>query len=776
MTDQSLTISNDMMSDNWALARVCRRQAPWPVNGRIKFPLNTFLRQEAFGDGVDIYIISGGVDSAHAELSGRVTKVYEYFASAAGNPDPIGIGTQLASLAAGSGVGLAKNAEIFSFKVTTNNTTNAINTTSMNTVMTQVLSHYNGRSGLNRPAVVLFFITGLSTTYRGYLSSLIAAGMVVIVGAGQLGIQIPNSADVPAMDLDTLAIGASDIYDNIWQGDTNGNYSRSLIQLYAPGVGLKAAQSSTLGGGYITVAGTEYAAAVAGGIAACILSGKPRLTKRSEVHQIYEELYRQSTKGAIRRASTVYSSEPDSTFNMNLVYLDPTVDDFDLTLSPVSEVFDPYYRQVQFHYNFEGLSNGTSSVSDLGPLGKTLTFGGGATIQSGGLSIDADGEYVEITNDADVRAASDTSGIPDWTFECEFMLETSMAANNQMGLIGMASETQRHWIFSIYNGGFFEFNYTAANGAVSGPIFLRAEAIEVGKRYHLVISYTGAAFYFFINGKMTWFLADSSQGLYQGTSQPFRVGYNIGMTANYVSKTPRMKLYWMRQTRAIRYGPGIHRMYVPVDSSSDGLIQKTGSSYSSATTSSSATLSASAAVDDTMFVVVQHRSALTIPSGWSVHMAASESGAADYSVTILSKPVVSGEIGNSISFSQASSGPMEMVMFVWRKAGIALKKTKYERGVNGVVNGKQSFKSAFQVDAGDVVIGFYLSSVGFTNGGVSLDEAWTTAQQLKLTGRRMAAGIQYIREDTGVQINGLRPTGGSGGATDYTMIGACSFG
>lgn len=315
---QALSLGADLSGANWGLARVIRRQPPWSTV-RMGLPITTFFESERDGTGVDIYFIDSGIRTSHDEFGSRATNVYEAVSSG-GLGDDNGHGTATASIACGATVGVARGAEIFSFKAL--DASNAISTTNWNSAIAEIMDHYASRAGTNRPAVVnasLFSGAGIS------MGQFIDVGMVCVACVANDGADLATVAVNPAeSDADVIAVGGIGAYDIPYytSGAGRSNWG-TRIDVSGPAQSLWAATNSG-DSAYQLRSGTSFSTALVAGIVACMLQGHGRLTgadaaaRRAKVVAVKDKLMSNATTGRLVNPAGWGITLPD-----RLLYLDP---------------------------------------------------------------------------------------------------------------------------------------------------------------------------------------------------------------------------------------------------------------------------------------------------------------------------------------------------------------------------------------------------------------------------------------------------------------------
>jgi subtilisin family serine protease len=318
--DQALTLDVYLEQGSWAIARTIRRRAPWNVD-HMRHPIETYFRCVRDGTGVDFYLLDTGTRSTHVEFGGRATNVYE-FSSTGGAGDLHGHGTRIGGYGAGETTGLARGALLWSFGIETPAGAGTTSTTAVATAIGQLLIHYNGRSGTNRPAVANLSYTPIfGGAANSALGDLIDAGIVVCVSAGNAGELLTVEAHPTAFVSDIIVAGAAGPADLPAYSAYNGamvitNYG-SQIDLVGPGQFTRAAAIAGDSDYFLGGGGTSAATGYTSGVIACMLQGHSRLTGRTQVQAVKTALLANATTGKLR-SDFGLSPLPDK-----ILYLDP---------------------------------------------------------------------------------------------------------------------------------------------------------------------------------------------------------------------------------------------------------------------------------------------------------------------------------------------------------------------------------------------------------------------------------------------------------------------
>ncbi|KAG8830049.1 subtilisin-like serine protease [Serendipita sp. 399] len=318
----------------WGLSRLSS-PVPLNVPARRFDPTNTtfsYTFPSTAGKGVDIYILDSGIRTTHQDFEGRA-EFLETFVNGAPDTDRDGHGTHVACTTSGSFFGVAKAANVFAVKVlndqgagpvsaiisglnlvsqrfanqtsstiTTpngNNSTvvvpqsggaaapanivrpptlraraiaNANNFTLLNQLPTS-LNSTTGSQGGRRPAVVNMSLGGSSNSRSldRAVRALISQGIVVVVAAGNDGVDVGNSS--PAGVQEAITVGAMDVRDQV---PSFSNFGEQ-VTVFAPGDDILACGISSDTASAV-LSGTSMASPHVAGLSALLLGEEPTLT------------------------------------------------------------------------------------------------------------------------------------------------------------------------------------------------------------------------------------------------------------------------------------------------------------------------------------------------------------------------------------------------------------------------------------------------------------------------------------------------------------------
>ncbi|HEX5436765.1 MAG TPA: S8 family serine peptidase [Gemmatimonadaceae bacterium] len=276
------TLDGDMESSApWGLDRM--DQTSLPLNGTFQYP-NT-------ASNVHIYIIDTGIRASHDDFGGRVVSAFDGVHDGYGTSDCYGHGTAVASIAAGSMLGVAKRAKIYSVRIF--DCSGQTSGSAVLGAMDWVASH------MSKPAVVnMSWEGGKSAAVDDGVEEMIHAGATVVAAAGNYTTSACNLS--PAHLSDVLTVGATT------KSDSRLSYSDygSCVSLFAPGSGIPAARSNVDDQAWGYFSGTSAATPAVTGLAALYVSAHPSASPS----QVRSAIINAADKGKV---SSVGSGSPN---------------------------------------------------------------------------------------------------------------------------------------------------------------------------------------------------------------------------------------------------------------------------------------------------------------------------------------------------------------------------------------------------------------------------------------------------------------------------------
>lgn len=240
---------------SWGLDRVDQRALP--LDQRYRYP-------DDAGTGVPIYVIDTGVRISHQDLAGRARHGYDAVDGDTVADDGNGHGTHVATVAAGTRHGVAKQAEVVAVRVLDDQ---GYGTTE------QVVAGVDWVTRTARgPAVANLSLGGdPDPALDEAVRNAIEHGVTFTVAAGNTGVEADQSS--PARVAQAITVGATE------PDDSRAPYSNfgAALDLFAPGTDITGGWH-TSDQAARTLSGTSMAAPHAAGAAAAHLATHPDAT------------------------------------------------------------------------------------------------------------------------------------------------------------------------------------------------------------------------------------------------------------------------------------------------------------------------------------------------------------------------------------------------------------------------------------------------------------------------------------------------------------------
>lgn len=311
---RSVTIQPLLTSGPWPLLRHISRDNPWGRMTGDKLPYTATADIVRDGTGVDFYIVDSGIRPTHEQFEGRATILDGYTTL-------YFHGTTCASMGCGRDLGFAKGSLVWA-AAGLRSADGSGSTADLLTAINTCLTHYNGRSATDRPAVLsMSFSNGWtsgtgSDAYNSALQSCMNAGIVCVAAAANDAQNIDTGSTYPAKTPGVICVGGINMDDGPYMIGANGtNYGLSVDIL----AGSQACYGADIASdtAYRSGNGTSYGTPYVAGAIACMLQGYRRLTSAAQVAQVGEYVYQQATFGRYKRDIRQEPMTPA------ILYLDP---------------------------------------------------------------------------------------------------------------------------------------------------------------------------------------------------------------------------------------------------------------------------------------------------------------------------------------------------------------------------------------------------------------------------------------------------------------------
>jgi subtilisin family serine protease len=248
--DGVVTTQATQTGATWGLDRIDQRSRP--MNGSFTY--------NATGEGVRAYVIDTGINSSHAEFSGRLAPGYTAISDGRGTNDCNGHGTHVAGTVGGTTYGVAKRATLIPVRVLDCNGSGS---------NTGVVAGMNWVAGQGGGAVANMSLGGgANTATDSAVARMTSAGVTTVVAAGNENQDACNVS--PARAASAITVGAT---TNTDARASFSNYG-SCVDIFAPG---QAITSAWIGSGSATntISGTSMASPHVAGVAAQYLQLNP---------------------------------------------------------------------------------------------------------------------------------------------------------------------------------------------------------------------------------------------------------------------------------------------------------------------------------------------------------------------------------------------------------------------------------------------------------------------------------------------------------------------
>ncbi|WP_328580535.1 S8 family serine peptidase [Streptomyces sp. NBC_00370] len=251
----------------WGLARISHRPK---LNVST---MNKYEHHETAGEGVDVYILSTGVNVNHEDFEGRASWEFGQVIEYDDQEDIHGRGTQLAGIVAGQKHGVAKRANIIAMKVS-----HAEEAADTKTLIEALKVSAEKALQLRRPSVILLDAHGANSKNAeldAMVNTCVSKGIFVVVPAGDDNQDVSDHS--PAGASGAFTVGSSTLSD---ERSPSSNYGPA-VDIFAPGdniVSTVADSNNNNATGVMAGCGTPQAAAHAAGLAAYLLSTSADVT------------------------------------------------------------------------------------------------------------------------------------------------------------------------------------------------------------------------------------------------------------------------------------------------------------------------------------------------------------------------------------------------------------------------------------------------------------------------------------------------------------------
>ncbi|KFY93285.1 hypothetical protein V500_03797 [Pseudogymnoascus sp. VKM F-4518 (FW-2643)] len=230
----------------WGLGRISHKAAG----------SNSYVYDGTAGEGSTVYVVDTGIYIEHEEFEGRATWG-KNFIEGSEDTDENGHGTHCAGTIAGASYGVASKAKLVAVKVL-----DAEGSGSNSGVIGGI--DFVGQTGDSKSVLSMSLGGSFSAALNSAVESTIAAGVTVVVAAGNDGADAANYS--PASAKNAITVGATDNADNRADFSNFG----AVLDVFAPGVDVKSAWIGSKSASN-TISGTSMATPHVAGLAAYLI-------------------------------------------------------------------------------------------------------------------------------------------------------------------------------------------------------------------------------------------------------------------------------------------------------------------------------------------------------------------------------------------------------------------------------------------------------------------------------------------------------------------------
>ena len=355
----------------------------------------TAYNPSSTGSGEHIYLIDTGVNTTHAEFSGRtVNNLYSSFSSGTDFADVNGHGTSMASLIIGANIGTAKDATLHNVKaMNANPYTGTIG--AMIDALDAVLVHHKANTPSQTKPVVCCWTTAKNNLLDAKFSELEDNNLIVICSAGN------NAGDVdfysPAGLDRVMTVGGHDA--NVKVGyftATTGSNLGPEVDIFGMAENVSIINFSD-DSAYITSDVTSVATAQIGGLALQYIDLYPSADARTIKSYLESEGYVSGRGMALTFDANLITATGQVEANLKKsIGVSPQVGDLQLSAVPsglVATVKSGESASVNVQIN---ASASNVSVMNFSPVPQFSTFANtGATI--GTITVDTSSNMANVT-------------------------------------------------------------------------------------------------------------------------------------------------------------------------------------------------------------------------------------------------------------------------------------------------------------------------------------------------------------------------------------------